>query len=445
MSLLNRIRNWKPFGGTQSPHAAQQKGWVNTNDGWLNSNWDAGWWQQDRQPLTLSGINGTVEACVSALAQTAAMCPVHLYDEDEYGTRHRRRASNPERVLRRPNDYETSALFINNLVRSTYFTGNGIAVAMHDDRGAITSLHLMNAKNTRAVMDQKTGEVYYYATAKQNQPFIFDLDTDRIFPARKVLHLRLYTDLDPLRGVTPLQAATNSVQANSAIMGHQSQFFSRMSRPSGVLSTEQLLQPDQMKQLRQAFREQSAEIDSGGIPVLGGGLKFQPMSLSNEDAQLAEAFGMTVTDISRVFRVPPPVINHMDGATFNNADTLMRFFLSSGLGFLLQSIELELGRLFAVPFASDFSFETEALLRSDWKTRMEALGEGTLKGVYSPNEARAKEGLPPVKGGELPRVQQQVVPLDAWQMAPPTPEPAPTDEEVEAQLRDEFRREKTLD
>jgi phage portal protein BeeE len=160
---------------------------------------------------------------------------------------------------------------------------------------------------------------------------------------------------------------------------------------------------------------------------LGNGLKFQSMSLSSQDSQIIEAFGMTVESISRVFRVPLQLINSMTGATFNNAEATMRWFLASGMGFLLENIELELSKLFGLPFNERLNFDTVALLRSDWKTQIETLGEGVLKGIYSPDEARAKVGLGPVPNGAgaEPRVQQQVVPLSAWEQTLSTPAPAP--------------------
>ena len=84
--------------------------------------------------------------------------------------------------------------------------------------------------------------------------------------------------------------------------------------------------------------------------------------------------------------------------------------------------------MFSLPFDQRVNFDTKALLRSDWKTQIETLGEGTLKGIYSPNEARKLMGLPPAKDGDEPRVQQQVVPLSAWDKEPPAPEPEPEPE-----------------
>jgi hypothetical protein len=58
-------------------------------------------------------------------------------------------------------------------------------------------------------------------------------------------------------------------------------------------------------------------------------------------------------------------------------------------------------------------FSTAVLLRSAMKDRIEALKEGVIGGIYSPNEARNLEDLDSVPYGDSPRVQQQVVPLEA--------------------------------
>ena len=100
----------------------------------------------------------------------------------------------------------------------------------------------------------------------------------------------------------------------------------------------------------------------------------------------------------------------------------MSWFLASGLGFILEHIELELNRLFNLPYGQHLNFNTRALLRSDSKSRIDALSVGVINGIYTPNEARAQEGLPPAKDGDEPRVQQQVVPLSAWNQEPPEPE-----------------------
>lgn len=79
-------------------------------------------------------------------------------------------------------------------------------------------------------------------------------------------------------------------------------------------------------------------------------------------------------------------------------------------------------------------FDTLALLRMDTDTRYKSYGEGISKGWLKPNEARKREDLKPVDGGDTPYLQQQNFSLAALAARdkkgpPPTPgdtPPAPT-------------------
>ncbi len=420
---------------------AEAKSWTVTDEGLMNTNWDAGWWQQNLQPRNAIGTNETVEACISTLSQTVSMCPIHNLQEETDGEQRRLYGSGPERVMLNPNPNTTRSLFMNNLIRCVYFNGNGYAYAIRNGNGSISELYLLDPKNVSPVEDPETGEVYYWVSPRHGTQF--NSETDFVYPRRDMLHIKINVDpRKPLEGTSPLTAAANSISASNSITGHQASFFNNMSRPSGVLSTPEKLTREQMVQLREAIHDQTKQGNSGKIPILGNGLKWESMSLTSQDSQMVEAFGMTVASISRVFRVPLPMINDMQGSTFNNAEQLLGWFLSSGLGFLLEHIELELNKLFGLPFNQRMNFNTKVLLRSDWKSQIETLGEGVLKGIYSPNEARAQVGLGAVEDGDEPRVQQQVVPLSAWDMAPepapaPPPEPEP-EQEVTASLMKGF-------
>ena len=406
-----------------NPFRRKQKHWVQTDQGQMNTTWDPGWWQQDLQPRT-GGANEAVEACISTLAQTVSMCPLHHLSEMSDGEIERQKGSKAERVLMTPNAYSTRSQLFNTLIRSMYYKGDGYAIATRDGNGSIDKLYAVDPRSVNPVLDPDSGEVYYWSSPNFGKSY--NPETDTVYMARDVLHLRINVDpIKPLQGATPLTVAANAMAANSAITAHQATFFNNMSRPSGILSTPEKLNLEQMKQLRQALEEKSRGANSGGVPILGNDLKWQAMSLTSQDAQMIEAFQMTTESITRVFRVPLPLVNALQNSTFNNAEAMMSWFLASGLGFLLEHIELELNKLFSLPFDQRMNFDTKALLRSDWKSQIETLGEGVLKGIYSPNEARGHLGLKPVEDGDEPRVQQQVVPLSAWDMEPPAPEPAP--------------------
>ena len=56
-------------------------------------------------------------------------------------------------------------------------------------------------------------------------------------------------------------------------------------------------------------------------------------------------------------------------------------------------------------------FNLEGLLRGDSAGRASFYGSGLKDGWLTINEVRARENLPPVDGGDVPRIQKQNVPI----------------------------------
>jgi HK97 family phage portal protein len=222
---------------------------------------------------------------------------------------------------------------------------------------------------------------------------------------------------------------------NQSIAKNQAAFFNNMSRPSGAIVTDEQLTREQMESLRNAWEQQSRGMNAGKVPILGWGLKWQPMTITSQDAQLLDAYKMSIEDIARVYRVPLALIGAYQQATYNNVETLVSAWLATGLGFVMEHVEASFAKFFRLPSDEICDFDVDVLLRTDFKSRIDGLAKGVQSGIYSPNEVRAREGLPAVEYGDEPRVQQQVVPLSQVGMipeappAPQAPEPAPPTEE----------------
>jgi phage portal protein BeeE len=247
-----------------------------------------------------------------------------------------------------------------------------------------------------------------------------------LVPQRDVLHLRLHISQSrwpyPLIGETPLASAMAEVYTQEAILNQQTGFYRNQARPSAVLSTDLTLDKDQVQHLRDRWNEQAKALQAGGTPILTSGLKVQPWNVSGKDAQIAEMLKMTEERIALAFRVPMQILG-IGAGPYSATEVLMQSWLASGLGFCLNHIEEAIGLLFNLKGRPDeyVAFDTHALLRSAMKDRLEALARGVQGGIYSPNEARALEGLEEVEYGDEPRVQQQVVPLSAAEAIPAAP------------------------
>jgi phage portal protein BeeE len=60
----------------------------------------------------------------------------------------------------------------------------------------------------------------------------------------------------------------------------------------------------------------------------------------------------------------------------------------------------------------EFEFDFEGLLRSDFKSRLEAYRTAIAGTVMTPNEARKIEGLPRVEGGDSLLSQVNMTPIN---------------------------------
>ncbi|HEY2243471.1 MAG TPA: phage portal protein [Xanthobacteraceae bacterium] len=383
------------------------------------------WWQCGETPYLAGTRLAIIEACIGAYSQTMAMCPGSHWRANGKGGRDRVTNSALCRILRYPNDYQSISDLILNTVRQLYLEGNAYLLCMRNARYEIEELHLMDNRYSRAMIDGE-GEVHYVVGGNwivQNR--YGPLTT---VPARDVLHIKLHVDQlrNPLRGESPLVSAYLDALTGQSIRAQQYVFYQNQAKPGFVLSTDLVLDKDQVSALRDRWSEQSTGANAGGTPILTNGLKPLQIPVTNfRDAQLAEVLRLTDQDIAMAFRVPAQLVGLQAAHTTPHSSTeaLMQSWVASGLGFCLNHIEEAIGQTFELDGQPDeyVEFDTGALLRSDFKDRIDSLARAVQGGIMSPNEARNSEDLDSVPFGDEPRVQQQVVPLSQVGKIPPAP------------------------
>jgi HK97 family phage portal protein len=390
--------------------------------GWLPADSPWNFWQSDINPSS-GASSAMVEACLSAYSQTIAMCPGDHWRLNDKKGRDRITNSAVSRILRSPNSYQSPSDFMLNLTRSLYADGNAYALALRNDRFEIKELHLMDPNQSYPQV-AVTGDVFYNLAG--NDIIDRQVKESLVVPARDVLHVRLNATRRrhpyPLVGDTPIAAALNDIAQSNAMTQQQIKFYMNQARPSAVLTTDLILDKDQVQFIRDRWDEQSRGLNAGGTPILTAGLKPYILSTPSKDAELAEMMKLTDQKIALAFRVPLAILG-IGGTAFSSTELLMQSWIASGLGFAINHIEDAFGLLFQLDGQPDeyVEFDTAALLRSAFGVRIAGLAQAVQGGIFSPNEARAIESLPEVEFGDEPRVQQQVVPLSAAAAIPAAP------------------------
>lgn len=194
-------------------------------------------------------------------------------------------------------------------------------------------------------------------------------------------------------------------------------YFATGGRPSGVLTTDLVLKKEQREQIRESYAKLlHGDIeDMGDLAVLEGGLKYQSISSTPDEAQNLATRKQAVLEMARIFGVPPHMLYEMDRATYANAEQNNREFLQYTLMPYLRRIEAAINVFLLSEgdrkkyFAK---FNVEGLLRADSAGRAAFYREGRTGGWLTQNEIRRLEDLPRVEGADDLHVPLNMAPSD---------------------------------
>jgi HK97 family phage portal protein len=260
----------------------------------------------------------------------------------------------------------------------------------------------------------------------------------RIVPPTRILHVTGFMLPNSLKGVGVIEHCRNALGIGMALEDVAGQFFENGIMATGIISTDVPLTDDQARQTGEMFSSRHAGANKSFLPVvLGGGAKFQPISLTLEDAQFLQSRRFTSEQIATLLGVPPHLLGIVDKTTSwgTGIEAQGRNFVD----YSLRSYFVRLQNLFSwmLPDGVFADFITDAITRADTATRYAnyalALGANNGIGWMNVDTVRALEGLPPLPdalGQQYYVAAASVAVTSPTTSAPSTPAPAiipPTD------------------
>ena len=338
-----------------------------------------------------------VWACVRILAETLASMPFCMYRVKTNGAKKYITDHPIARLFNKaPNAFQTPFEWREMLQAHLALRGNAYNQIMVDRKGVIIALLPMHPDRVKIEM-LDGGEYRYRVRQASGQ--------DLVLTRGEVWHLKGMS-FDGILGLNPIELARDAVGMGLSAQEYGARFFQNDARPGGVIEWDGGTFKDQTaRQLWLAsWQTGQGGVNRGKTAVMERGMKYKEIGLNNSDAQFIEARKFQVTEIARLFRVPPHMIADLDRATFSNIE-------HQSLEFVLHTMtpwaerwesSIETSLLLESEGDLEIEFDFSSLLRGDHAARSAYLNSGIMTGWLTRNEARLTEGRDPLPGLDVP-------------------------------------------
>ena len=349
-----------------------------------------------------------VFAAVNVIAGSIAALPLHLYKRTPDG---RQKAENDPLaaiVHDRVNaDYLTSYQWRRWLMTRLLLSGRAFTFIERNGAGRVTNLWPLDA--ARMTLEIRNGRrVYRYRL------------NDRVveYGTGEIIDLVWMPSADGLGHVDPLDRARNAIGLAIAAERYASTIFENGGVPPLVMEGP-AASPAATARMTEDITEavRAARANKRNILAIPTGFKLDAIGFEPGKAQMLELRAFQITEVARVFNVPPSFLHDLSTGTFANVEQQDLAFVKHTLTPWLELIEQELNaKLFSDKNRTNFvEFNLDGMLRGDLAARMTAYAQGVNAGVITPNEARAIENRPPKDGGDELLIQGGTFRLTAAQ------------------------------
>jgi HK97 family phage portal protein len=376
-------------------------------------------------PANALGVSA-VYACVFLIAKTYAWLPCHLVQKQ--GKRTRLATEHPlfNVMNQRPNSYQTPYIYRLSSCAQALLWGGGFSEIQRDVRtGRPLGLYPIAATDVTVKLDRGIKSYRVRGAVLDDQD---------------VFHLQA-PGFDGVSGLSPIRQHRMTIGMALEALSYGEQFYRNGTKLAGALEHPGKVSADAASRLRASFSETYAgKANAGKVAILEEGMKFNPFTMPMEDAQYIETRKFGVSDIARIYGVPPHKVGDLDKATFSNIEHQgIEFVNDCMMPWLVQSEqEADLKLLTEEERAAGYTFKhnVKALLRGDMKAQAEYLKIGREGGWYSVDDVRAKldEDPIPAPGGDEYIRPSNFVPLGTPASTMPAPaaqdpaaDPAATD------------------
>lgn len=251
-----------------------------------------------------------VFACVRVLAETLASLPLPVYRRIGNGKEIARDHPNYRILHDRTNPEMSSFTFRETLQGHLALWGNAYAEIETAKSGRVLALWPLRPDVTRP-----------FRLPNGQRAFRTTIDGEQIeLPEDRVMHIPAL-GFDGLLGYSPVALFRQSIGLALATEEFGAKFFGNGSRPGGILTHPGKLNKDAKERLKEGWTAAYGGLTNAQrVAVLEEGVTWTQLGIPPEEAQFLETRKFQVTEIARIYRVPPHMLADLERATFSNIE-----------------------------------------------------------------------------------------------------------------------------
>ena len=294
------------------------------------------------------------------------------------------------KVFRRPNPEVSRAVFWATVVGHEVLTGNAFIFVVTDKNRIPVEFWPIEPERVQVGRDKKTNRKMYLIDNQTAQADFFGAGGN-------IVHVMGFSR-DGLRGLSPIEKGAQGVGLGLAAEQYAGGMLGKGSAPGGILSTEQVLSPEEAEAASDRWdRFHSGSANAGKVAVFGKGTKWMSTKLSPGDAELIETRKFQVSDIERLFGLPPHLMFDIEKTTSwgrgieEQGNAFVRYTLNPHTVVFEQAITDEL-----LLDGVTFDFDASALMRGNFLQQVEASG-ALIRAGFEPSSVLSFLGLPPIE------------------------------------------------
>lgn len=345
----------------------------------------------------------TYFACMKVLSESIGKLPLKLLQHtDRDGVAAARDHPLWYVVHDRPNPYMTSTIFWSTVEFNRNHYGN--AYVWIEGAGKNTRLWILPSTDVEVWYDDAriladVPDIYYLYSGPSKLYY---------FGSEEILHFKGSNTLDGIIGISVQDQLKATVKAGSKSQKLVNDMYDSGFTAKAVLQYTGSLNDENVKTFVKGIESYAkGKLKDEGIKniiPIPLGATLTPLNVKLADNQFIEVRQYTALQIASAFGIKPYQIGDYTKSSYASAEAQQLSFLVDTLLFILKQYEEEITyKLLSreeINKGLYFKFNVDAILRADFKTKVETLSKATNSFLMTPNEARGKLDLEKVPGGD---------------------------------------------